>query len=348
MKKTIMAFLLIAALVLTSCSIASEIIETKPNDPSATSPLAGVLPDILGTQKPDSTVTAQATDSSGEDKTDSLKKNETQATKEPLATSAPTKAPAATEEPVQVPEPETTPFPYQNYLTVCKGRLLVPIPETWKDQYVVEDNGTSVSFYSKENYENEWGGFLFGFVFTDFTSEDEVYFPSYEVICKYEGEKLLIADFPTDVQFNYENEAASAAYNQMYDQFDLVKNSLIINTEPVTTLYLCNGRATVEYQPEWEDHTVLTYTDDTFGVYSQMSFPEWGGHVFTVWFTNETEDNDMLAPHYDVIGSKDGKLVVAVYPSDVNFNYEDPDCTAEYQMLWKTAETIATQKITIR
>ena len=45
------------------------------------------------------------------------------------------------------------------------------------------------------------------------------------------------------------------------------------------------------------------------------------------------KDYEML-PSYAVIGEKDGKVYIAEYPSDVQFNFEDEQATADYQAVF--------------
>lgn len=103
----------------------------------------------------------------------------------------------------------------------------VTIPEEWNDKYhyeeIEDEYGYYMGFYEKDSYYTEYGGWLFSICIS---GEEEFLAPSYNYIGNISidnKEKLLLAIWPTDVQFKEEN---AEKYMEMYEDAEDIINSV--------------------------------------------------------------------------------------------------------------------------
>ena len=153
--------------------------------------------------------------------------------------STPSPSPSASQEPEPSSTPEAqetqeTQEPAQNsepaqeesytYTSTFYG-FTVTMPASWEDDCIIEEEGARVSFYSAANRHLDYGDVQYdaGELFTILVPEDSMktedgyVYPSYEVIGQYNGADMLVV-YPTDVQFNTEDEAAQQQYRDMQAQ----------------------------------------------------------------------------------------------------------------------------------
>lgn len=114
---------------------------------------------------------------------------------------------------------------------VFDGRGTVMLPQAWDGKYVVVDDGTSASFYSKRNYEASEGmGRLFELILSEMQSESELDaqgFPDYRYIGEWSG-GIVYAMLPTDVQFNMGDEEMVQEYLDMSSCMEEIFNNVLI------------------------------------------------------------------------------------------------------------------------
>ena len=86
-----------------------------------------------------------------------------------------------------------------------------------------------------------------------------------------------------------------------------------------------------------------SYNYTSFTVYNIDSRNEIGGGVLMTILVFEPEDTDYEEfPNYSVIGESGGKVYVALYPTDVQYVYEDEKITSDYQTVSEVIEKIRT------
>ena len=86
------------------------------------------------------------------------------------------------------------------------------MPASWDGAFAHRHEGTVVSFYELSNHQYDSSGKLFTIRFI--SKEIDIDFPESEMLGTY-GDYNVIAMYPTDVQFNYEDDAMAQAYLQM-------------------------------------------------------------------------------------------------------------------------------------
>lgn len=96
-------------------------------------------------------------------------------------------------------------------------RVRLTLPKEWKDACVVENDGTSLSFYQKAS-KQDYGGLVFFLVAAespaDLDSPEFGYMDGPSVVVEKEGAALISAG-PTDVQYNSEITELSDEYDRM-------------------------------------------------------------------------------------------------------------------------------------
>ena len=151
--------------------------------------------------------------------------------------STPSASPSASQEPESSPTPEaqetqasetqqSEPAQEEGYTyTSAFYGFTVTMPEAWKEDCIIEEEGARVSFYSAANRHLDYGDVEYdaGELFTILVPEDSMktedgyVYPSYEVIGQYNGADMLVV-YPTDVQFNMEDADAQQQYRDMQAQ----------------------------------------------------------------------------------------------------------------------------------
>ena len=91
---------------------------------------------------------------------------------------------------------------------------------TW--DYTV-DSKTSITIYNIASREADCGGRLVSIIAYDTGDKDYEMLPSYGVIGEKDG-KVYIAEYPSDVQFNFEDEQATADYQAVYDELNKIRD----------------------------------------------------------------------------------------------------------------------------
>ena len=101
--------------------------------------------------------------------------------------------------------------------TIDGWRVRLTLPKEWKDACVVENDGTSLSFYQKAS-KQDYGGLVFFLVTAespaDLDSPEFGYMDGPSVVVEKEGAALISAG-PTDVQYNSEITELSDEYDRM-------------------------------------------------------------------------------------------------------------------------------------
>ena len=106
------------------------------------------------------------------------------------------------------------------YQACGTGKINIIFPESWNNKWdfkVTADN--VVQLYHAQSYE-KWGG---GHLCTFARFTDEIYkeYPSYEVL-KETDKAVYVIIYPTDVQFDPEDEQSTKEYLEMYNSIDEV------------------------------------------------------------------------------------------------------------------------------
>lgn len=91
---------------------------------------------------------------------------------------------------------------------------------TW--DYTV-DSKTSITIYNIASREADCGGRLVSIIAYDAGDKDYEMLPSYGVIGE-KDDKVYIAEYPSDVQFNFEDEQATADYQAVYDELNKIRD----------------------------------------------------------------------------------------------------------------------------
>lgn len=91
---------------------------------------------------------------------------------------------------------------------------------TW--DYTV-DSKTSITIYNIASRETDCGGRLVSIIAYDAGDKDYEMLPSYGVIGE-KDDKVYIAEYPSDVQFNFEDEQATADYQAVYDELNKIRD----------------------------------------------------------------------------------------------------------------------------
>lgn len=96
-------------------------------------------------------------------------------------------------------------WPDRDTLPFSTEAFYMELPGSWADHYCLEKQGNYYDFYNIENQEAGAGGFLFSVGFyEEYGLWEEL--PGYEFLAGKDG-VYYVAEFPTDVQFDAENEA---------------------------------------------------------------------------------------------------------------------------------------------
>lgn len=85
------------------------------------------------------------------------------------------------------------------------------------------DSKTSITIYNIASREADCGGRLVSIIAYDAGDKDYEMLPSYSVIGEKDG-KVYIAEYPSDVQFNFEDEQATADYQAVYDELNKIRD----------------------------------------------------------------------------------------------------------------------------
>lgn len=153
---------------------------------------------------------------------------QTQSTPSPSPSASQEPEPSSTPEAQETQDPESSSEAAQEesytYTSTFYG-FTVTMPASWEDDCIIEEEGARVSFYSAANRHLDYGDVQYdaGELFTILVPEDSMktedgyVYPSYEVIGQYNGADMLVV-YPTDVQFNTEDEAAQQQYRDMQAQ----------------------------------------------------------------------------------------------------------------------------------
>ncbi len=90
----------------------------------------------------------------------------------------------------------------------------IELPDDWKDLCTVEENGDIVSFYYTREYQGPNIGFLFD---VGYYSSEEQYWDQSSVLAQVPG-GVLVATFPSDVQFDPSDAVSMKEYMMLQDQ----------------------------------------------------------------------------------------------------------------------------------
>ena len=108
------------------------------------------------------------------------------------------------------PELDTLPFSTQGFQ--------MELPGTWAEHYSLEKGDDFYAFYNVENAGAGYGGFLFSIEIYKQDGEWE-YLPSYQFLGEKDG-AYYVATFPTDVQFDIENQENQQIYKEMQEDIE--------------------------------------------------------------------------------------------------------------------------------
>ena len=98
--------------------------------------------------------------------------------------------------------------------------LTLPLGDTWDYDY---DSKTSITIYNVASKEANCGGRLVSIIAYDAGDKDYENLPSYGVIGEKNG-KIYIAEYPSDVQFDVENEQTTADYQTVYEEVNKIRD----------------------------------------------------------------------------------------------------------------------------
>ena len=99
-------------------------------------------------------------------------------------------------------------------------RITLPCGPSW--DYTV-DSKTSITIYNIASKEADCGGRLVSIIAYDADDKEYEVLPSYSVIGE-KGGKVYIAEYPTDVQFNMDDEQATEDYKAVYDEVNKIRD----------------------------------------------------------------------------------------------------------------------------
>lgn len=105
---------------------------------------------------------------------------------------------------------------YDDYSNLFIGSFfMVDIPDSWQGHYTYEEADDSVTFYNTENANVGFGGMLFS-ICRYAPGSDYQDLPNYRVLSETDEYTYLVL-YPSDVQYDYENETLSSIYQEMSD-----------------------------------------------------------------------------------------------------------------------------------
>ena len=97
-------------------------------------------------------------------------------------------------------------------------------------------------------------------------------------------------------------------------------------------------RITLSRGPSW-DYTVDSKTSITiYNIASREA--DCGGRLVSIIAYDADDKGYEVLPSYCVIGEKDGKVYIAEYPTDVQFNMDDEQATEDYQAVYDEVNKI--------
>lgn len=111
-------------------------------------------------------------------------------------------------------------------LVLSNDLFSITVPGSWAEKLVVITEQDSIHIYQKAAYGTISGGFLCAIE----TYEDEFYkeIPCYDIITTI-GNITYIAQYPSDVQADIENEESMKEYFELYEQMpEIIKNTFVI------------------------------------------------------------------------------------------------------------------------
>lgn len=116
----------------------------------------------------------------------------------------------------------------QNDSTIINNDVFkITVPEDWPEKIHLSFTDKSINIYHKASQEAGYGGWLVSIS----TYEDDVYkeMPSYEVILE-DNDKFYVAEYPSDVQADVENEESMKEYFEMFGQLpEIIKTFKLVN-----------------------------------------------------------------------------------------------------------------------
>jgi hypothetical protein len=108
--------------------------------------------------------------------------------------------------------------------------ISVTIPDSWKNQYVIQTTEDGFSFYQKASYDiNEEMGYLCGYSRINIDTIDGME----ATPLAYSDDTLYCVTYPTDVSYYYENEEIAKEYEQMAKELPVMEKSLHIEKENI-------------------------------------------------------------------------------------------------------------------
>lgn len=116
------------------------------------------------------------------------------------------------------PDPETLSFSAETFY--------IEFPEYWAGHYSSKSGTNYYSFYNVENANAGYGGLLFSIRMYETDSKWD-YPPEYRFLGEKDG-IYYVADFPTDVQFDMDNEENTNLYYKMREDIDTILETLIM------------------------------------------------------------------------------------------------------------------------
>ncbi len=146
------------------------------------------------------------------------------------AAEIPTEIPAAEMKPQQELSDETEDVlkeqPERESLPFSTTNFYMELPGSWAGHYDVKKGENYYSYYNVENAEAGYGGVLFSI--TSYYSEDEWKdLPDYRFLAQKDG-VYYVALFPTDVQFDMEDEENMQLYYEMKEDVETILDSFYL------------------------------------------------------------------------------------------------------------------------
>lgn len=196
------------------------------------------------------------------------------------------------------------------------------IPESWEGKFTIKDFEQGISFYSKAIYDINSTGNLFNIVGTSEVGEWESY-PDYKFLGSAD-DKYFFITFPTDVQFDVDNNELSDEYlkmqediNSIVDSFELYGKSVsyedpnreggnnIKSQVDVILDYIGVEIDKIAEDAKYTGGLVLTYPKETVLPYLKCYEPS-GNEIYCIFVPKESTGRNNK--YFAVV---DGKIVAA-------------------------------------
>lgn len=100
-------------------------------------------------------------------------------------------------------------------VTALDGMFLMTIPGSWGESFIIKDDERGFTVYERRSYEAGFGGELFHVYMSEYTREEDIDEPHYQVLGYWAEGFMLLAGFPISAQFDLNDAKQREAYLAM-------------------------------------------------------------------------------------------------------------------------------------